>query len=127
MGNNTAATYNEVKQFLDQLKARLTILGGTVIYDSRPKNVQFMTDMEWVKQSQKTEWLLKLEPEDYFEGPDENENPKLSPVWKFGKRIEGKLCYIKIYMSKVPNVYCISFHFAEHDMYLPLKKITETI
>ena len=25
------------------------------------------------------------------------------------------------------DTYCISFHFAEHDMYLPLKKITETI
>lgn len=117
----------DVKKFLDQLKSRLSIMGGTILCDNRDKNVQFMTEMNWVGVKEKKEWLLKLEPNDYYEGPKPNEKPGLEPYWVFGKRIEGKLCYIKVFLYKKPNVYCISFHFAEHDMFLPLKGITETI
>lgn len=124
---NTTATYKEVKQYLDQMKNWLTFFNGRVIYETKPKNEQFMADMEWTKTDQKKEWLLKLEPEDYYEGPDANEIPGLNPVWKFGKRIKGKLCYIKIYLLSKPNVYCISFHIAEYDMPLPLKNVIEKI
>ena len=124
---NTEATYEEVKQFMDKMRAWLTILGGHVIYESRDKNDQFMTAMDWCKPDKKKEWLLKLEPEDYSEGPNDNEVKGLEPIWIFGKRIEGRLCYIKIFLIPVNNVYCISFHFAEHNMRLPLKGITETI
>ena len=124
---NTSATYEEVKVFLDQMKVWLTFFNGVVYYDARQKNEQFMVDMEWNQPSKKKEWLLKLEPEDYFEGPDPNEKPGLNDVWKFGKRIETKLCYIKIYLLSKPNVYCISFHLAEHDMMMPLKNMIERI
>lgn len=124
---NTEATYEEVKQFLNKMRAWLTILGGQVYYESRDKNDQFMAAMDWHKPDKKKEWLLKLEPEDYFEGPNDNEVKAQNPVWIFGKRIEGHLCYIKIFLIPVNNVYCISFHFAEHNMRLPLKGITETI
>lgn len=109
------------------MKAWLSFFNGIIIYDNRPKNEQFMADMEWVSANKKKEWLLKLEPDDYFEGPDENEKPGGNPVWIFGKRIEGRLCYIKIFLLKKPNVYCISFHFAEYDMFLPLKNTIEKI
>lgn len=124
---NTSATCEQVKSCLDQMKIWLTYLNGNVLYDTRPKNLKFMVDMEWTQPAKKKEWLLKLEPEDYFEGPDENETPGCNQVWKFGKRIEGKLCYIKIFLLPKPNVYCISFHLAEHDMWLPLKNVTEKI
>ena len=125
--NKNNAKYEDVKAFLDQMKTWLTLLGGHVIYEPRSKNDQFMVDMEWYTPDKKKEWLLKLEPEDYYEGPDPNEKPGLMPVWKFGKRIEGRLCYIKIFLFPKTNVYCISFHFAEHDMYLPLKGVTELL
>lgn len=124
---NTTATYEDVKKFLDQMKTWLSILGGHVIYEKRDKNDQFMATMDWDKPDKKKEWLLKLEPDDYYEGPNENEKPGLNPVWIFGKRIEGHLCYIKIFLIPTNKVYCISFHFAEHDMPLPLKGTTETI
>lgn len=124
---NTTATYEDVRQFLNQMKTWLTLLGGRVILDNRDKNDQFMVSMDWHKLDTIKEWLLKLEPEDYYEGPDPNEMPGLNPVWKFGKRIEGHLCYIKVFLISVNNVYCVSFHFAEHDMALPLKKTIETI
>ena len=124
---NVTATYGEVREFLDRMITMLTLLGGQVLYDTRGKNEQFMTDMEWHSPDKKKEWLLKLVPEDYYEGPDPNETPGLNPVWKFGKRIEGRLCYIKVFLIPKNNVYCISFHFAEHNMYLPLKKKMEEI
>lgn len=123
----TSATYDQVKEFLDKMRTRLIFMGGQVLYDMRGKNEQFMADMDWDKPDKKKEWLLKLVPEDYFEGPDPNESPGLNPVWKFGKRIEGHLCYIKVFLIPKNNVYCISFHFAEHDMYLPLIQKLETI
>lgn len=123
---NTSATREEVNDFLTQMKLCLTIFGGQVFYDTREKNKQLMAIMEWYKENQKRDWLLKLEVEDYYEGPDPNEMPSFSPVWKFGKRIKGHLCYIKVFLQK-PNVICVSFHIAEHDMYLPLKNITEKV
>lgn len=120
-------TYEKVKLFLDQMKSRITLLGGRVLFGASDKNDQFMVEMEWFKTSQKIEWLLNLVPEDYYQGPIDNIQPTLSPVWIFGKRIEGRLCYIKVYLIQKINVYCISFHFAEHDMYLPLKNVTEKI
>lgn len=95
---NTSATYEEVKAFLDQMKTWLRFLNGKVFYEVKPKNTQFMADMEWTKESEKKEWLLKLKPEDYFEGPDPNERQGFNPVWKFGKRIEGKLCECLLYI-----------------------------
>ena len=124
---NASATYKQVKEFLDQMQTWLSFFSGKVIYENRPKNEQFMAEMEWVSADKKKEWLLKLVPDDYFEGPDENEKPGFNPVWIFGKRIEGRLCYIKVYLLTKPSVYCISFHFAEHDMYLPLKNTIERI
>ena len=121
---NTSATRNEVNDFLTQMRLCLTKLNGYVIYNTRDKNKQLMAVMDWYKEDQKRDWLLRLEVDDYFEGPDINEQPRLNSVWKFGKRIEGHLCYIQIFLQK-PNVVCISFHLAEHDMYLPLKNITE--
>ena len=121
---NTSATIKDVNDFLTQMKLCLTMLGGHVFYNTREKNKQLIAQMDWYKEDQKKEWLLKLEAGDYYEGPDANEQPGLSSVWKFGKRIKGHLCYIKIFLQK-PNVVCISFHLAEHDMYLPLKNITE--
>lgn len=124
---NTSATYDEVNEFLERMRTWLTLMGGQVLYDVRGKNEQFMAEMEWTKPDKKREWLLKLVPEDYYEGPDPNDSPGLNPVWKFGKRIEGHLCYIKVFLIPKNNVYCISFHFAEHDMFLPLKKTKEAI
>ena len=121
------ADIEEVKDFLTTLKNWLSYFGGQVLYDTRQKNVDFMALMEWTKPDQKKEWLLKLEPEDYFEGPVQNDTPNLNPYWVFGKRISEKLCYIKIYLLKQPNVYCISFHLAEYDISLPFKKITEKV
>ena len=125
--DSATATRKDVQEFLDTLKNWLIHLGGQVYFDTRPKNQEFMAAMEWTKPDAKKEWLIKLEADDYYQGPVSNESPGKNPVWVFGKRIENRLCYIKIFLLTRPNVYCISFHFAEHDMFLPLKGKTELI
>lgn len=119
-----------LESFLITLKNRLGLLGAEVIYDTgenRLKNKLFLEEMGWVG-TMRRDRLLLLEKEDYFQGPLPNDDKYGEDIWVFGKRFNGRLCYIKIYLLKPPNnVFCISFHFAEHDMYLPLRKITERI
>jgi len=103
----TDAKYEDVKAFLEQMQNWLRYFGGQVFYETKPKNDQFMAEMEWVVPDKKKEWLLKLEPDDYFEGPDKNEIPGLMPVWKFGKRIEGRLFISKFICCRNPM--CIAF------------------
>ena len=114
--------------FLRTLKNRLSLLDGQVIYDTgdnREKNKRFLLEMGWIG-TKRRECLLLLEKKDYYQGPLHNDDKYGEEMWVFGKRFEGRLCYIKVYLLKPPNnVYCVSFHFAEHDMYLPLRGITE--
>lgn len=120
----------ELELFLRTLKNRLGLLDGQVIYDtgeSREKNKRFLTEMGW-NGSIRKDCILQLEKEDYYQGPLHNDDPYGEDIWVFGKRFEGRLCYIKIYLLKPPNnIYCISFHFAEHDMNLPLRGTIERI
>lgn len=113
----------KVKAFLDLLQSRMRFLNSIVFYDSRDKNRDFLAAMEW-KSAERDKWLLQLVPEDYYEGPLPNADEYGEDLWVFGKMIQNELCYIKIYFLKSPNVFCISFHFAEFDMYLPLQGVT---
>ena len=63
---NTSATRNEVNDFLTQMRLCLTKLNGYVIYNTRDKNKQLMAVMDWYKEDQKRDWLLRLEVDDYF-------------------------------------------------------------
>lgn len=113
----------KVEAFLDVLQSRMRFLNCIVSYDPRDKNRDFLTAMEW-KSAERDKWLLQLVPEDYYEGPLPNADEFGEDLWVFGKMIQHELCYIKIYFLKSQNVFCISFHFAEFDMYLPLQGVT---
>lgn len=62
------ATRDQVKAFLDLLQSRIQFLNSIVLYDPRDKNRDFLAAMEWPS-SERDKWLLKLIPEDYYEGP----------------------------------------------------------
>ena len=117
------ATREDIKAFLDLLQSRMRFLGSIVSYELRAKNRDFLAAMEW-QSSERDKWLMQLVPEDYYEGPLPNSDEYGEDLWVFGKMIQNELCYIKIYFLKSQNVFCISFHFAEFDMYLPLRGIT---
>ncbi len=117
---NNDATREQVKAFLDLLHTRMAFMNSIVSYDSRGKNRDFLTAMEWYS-ADREKWLLQLVPEDYFQGPLPNSNKYGEDIWVFGKMIQEELCYIKVHFLKTKNIYCISFHFAEFDMFLPLR------
>lgn len=122
MDKNDAAR-DEIRMFLDLLQSRIRYLGCIVSYDPRDKNRDFLVAMEWPS-AERDKWLLQLNPDDYYEGPLPNADEFGGDLWVFGKMIQNELCYIKICFLKTQNVFCVSFHFAEFDMYLPLQGIT---
>lgn len=127
MADNNA-TYDEVKAFLDEFKAKARVFGIDYNID-KEENQQTLFDLELFG-SKRDEHILNLKPEDYYQGPDENDyDSEEGPVWMFGigikKRGRGKKIpiYIKIYITKVANTsnYCISFHVAKFEMKFPYK------
>lgn len=117
------ATREQVKAFLDLLQSRMKFTNSIVSYMPRDKNRDFLAAMEW-RSAERDKWLLQLVPEDYYQGPSPNDDEFGEDIWVFGKMIQEELCYIKVYFLKTKNIFCISFHFAEFDMYLPLQGST---
>ncbi len=127
MADNNA-TYDDVKAFLEEFKAKARVFGIAYNID-KEENQQTLFDLELF--GSKRDWyILNLKPEDYYQGPDDNDYVEdEGPVWMFGigikkKRKRGKIpIYIKIYITRTegaPN-YCISFHIAKYPMSFPYK------
>ena len=122
------ATKEEVEAFLNEFKEKAKVFG--IIYnDDKGENRQTLLALELFG-SKRDEYILNLLPEDYYQGPDENDyDKKEGPVWMFGIGIKkrGKKkklpIYIKIYITKTEGAsnYCISFHVAKFEMLFPYK------
>ena len=126
MAENTAS-YDEVKAFLDEFKAKAKVFGIAYNID-KEENQQTLFDLELFG-SKRDQYILNLQPEDYYQGPDVNDyDSKEGPVWMFGIGIKKKKkkipIYIKIFITKAQNVanYCISFHIAKYQMSFPYKE-----
>lgn len=65
--------------------------------------------------------LKELRLEEYSETLWDKDDDHPPLLWVFGKKIEGKLVYIKIKIrkNKKAKVLCVSFHYAEHEMLFP--------
>lgn len=128
MGADNKATIEEVEAFLKEFKEKSKIFG--VNYDcNKEENLLTLLELE-IPPDKRTEYLYKLEPQDYYQGPGKNDySDTEGNVWMFGigiKKRRGKKkipIYIKIYITKAngaPN-FCISFHKAKSDMFFPYK------
>ncbi len=127
MADNNA-TLEQVDAFLKEFQVKAKVFGIDYNID-KEENQQTLFDLE-IPASKRDEYILSLKPEDYYQGPDDNDyDPEEGNVWMFGigikKRGRGKKIpiYIKIYITKVngaPN-YCISFHIAKFEMTFPYK------
>ncbi len=122
------ATYDEVKAFLEEFKVKARVFGINYNID-KEENLQTLFDLELFGKK-RDEYILNLQPEDYYQGPDENDyDPEEGHVWIFGigikKHGRGKKIpiYIKIYITKTEGAsnYCISFHVAKYEMTFPYK------
>ncbi len=122
------ATYDEVAAFLVEFKTKAKVFGIAYNMD-KEENMQTLFELE-LYGNKRDQYILNLLPEDYYQGPDENDYDSAEgPVWMFGigiKKKKGKKkipIYIKIYVTKTegaPN-YCISFHVAKFQMKFPYK------
>lgn len=122
------ATREEVEAFLNEFKEKAKVF-GIVYNEDKGENRQTLLDLELFG-SKRDQYILNLRPEDYYQGPDENDYDKEEgPVWMFGIGIKkrGKKkklpIYIKIYITKADGAsnYCISFHVAKFEMSFPYK------
>lgn len=115
---------DEVERFLKDFIFKLEFWGFSIRKDrSNPKNVNTLLalgfDYTHVKRV-----LKELVCEDYSQGPVPDLLYKISGMWIFGKVINGQEVYIKIQMGQPDTAaICISFHFSEHPMNYPFKKI----
>ena len=127
MADNTA-TLDEVTAFLKEFHQKAKIFG--IIYNNdKEENMQTLFDSE-LPPDKRDEYILNLLPEDYYQGPSDNEyGAEEGPVWMFGIGIKKKgkrkkiPIYIKIYITKYANAstYCISFHKEKFEMKFPYK------
>jgi hypothetical protein len=111
----------EVEQFLREFNLKMSIF-QIVFEDERGKNAQTLMELE-LSVLKRKEIIAKLSPEDYSEGPIEDQMRGIQPLWVFGKIVKDHEVYIKITMGfKNSATICISFHIAEFPMCYPFKK-----
>lgn len=102
----------EIDQFLCGLKEKIKIFD--ISFRPRDKNLQALATLD-ITVSQRLEYILNLQAEDYLAGPKpDTYNPTLPDYFEFGIRVKGTEVYIKI-TKGLPNkrVDCMSFHAAE--------------
>lgn len=112
------ATKEEVQSFLSNFHQKMKIWEIRV-RDDRGKNTQALFTLE-LNPQQRIKVIEALTVIDYFEGPKTDTLNAGAPLWIFGKKVKGKMIYIKISVG-LPDrpVICISFHEAEYEMKLP--------
>lgn len=114
------AKREEVGIFLEELRVKIKIF-GILFLDYRDKNQQTLLDLEIMPNSRKG-IIASLKVEDYSQGPIEEKERGIKPMWVFGKIIKQKEVYIKISLGlENSNAICISFHIAEYPMNYPFK------
>lgn len=116
------ATKDEVSQFLNEFKVKMSIF-SILFRDERRKNTQALLSLEMSWESRK-KVIENLAVDDYWEGPLDDKLYGVASLWVFGKYLKEIEIYIKISMGR-PNssVLCISFHEAEYPMTYPFKKL----
>jgi len=110
---------DEVEQFLNDLKTKLSIFDMIII--ERDKNRQTMAELEILNpKSFCINEINKLTYKDYYKGPSPDSEYK-GEYWEFGTTISGRQIYIKVNYG-LTNKPCIliSFHFAEFNMTFPM-------
>ncbi|SIT98331.1 hypothetical protein SAMN05660493_03074 [Epilithonimonas bovis DSM 19482] len=97
------ATKDEVSQFLKELKS--VSAAGEIFFIDRQVNTQTLAELE-IKALERKAYIEKLVLEDYSEGPLDNDQYGIEPMWVFGKKVKEKEVYIKITITAL-NVICI--------------------
>lgn len=122
---NMNTTKDDVRNFLIEFKARASQKGGLFIVP-RDVNIVCMAQLGLTDRTLRME-LLSLSVEDYYKGPEPDEDPSKSgkEVWMFGKIINGCEVYIKLKNFDVgphKRAKCLSIHQADFPIVYPFRK-----
>ena len=115
---------NEVVSFLRQFKR--AALGPPERLDiwSAIKNVDGLLQLG-INATMRNDYLLQLTPEDYCEGPkDDDDASREGKSWIFGMKIGDQEVYIKLKVvgeEPFDRAICLSFHPAERPLDYPLR------
>lgn len=94
------ATKKQVEVFLKTLKEKIKVF-DIIFRDDRDKNLQTLATLE-ITPIYRKQVVLKIESEDYVEGPIVDTLNKMGEMWVFGKNVKGQEVYIKIMLGR-PN------------------------
>jgi hypothetical protein len=113
----------DVEKYLRDLRVKIGIF-DIYIRDDRGKNAQALLDLD-ITPDKRKKIIMDLKVDDYSEGPLEEKQNCLLPMWVFGTQVNKEEVYIKVSMA-APNckAICISFHLAEYPINYPFKKQT---
>lgn len=118
------ATEVEIEAFLKDCSETIQ---KSFIFRLKPENKQTIIELGLTRKNIRDE-ISSLTIEHYSCGPLKDHH-STDEVWIFGKEINGKEIYIKLQISKyndpgelVRTLYCMSFHFAKHELDYPFKK-----
>src|SRR5262249_24585313 len=104
------------------LRAKAILAQGTVQFQSRDKNRQFLVSTG-LRRRHQIDVLESLTPEDYFSTIEANEDSS-HEAWEFGRRYGDTELYIKlaILVGRDDEVLlCVSFHEAEQPIIYPYR------
>jgi len=108
-------TKGDVETFIRQLMQKIRTF-GMVFRDDRGKNMRTLLELE-ITPKYRQDVIMKLQADDYIEGPLDDTLHKLGDMWVFGKDVKGRDVYIKVSKGiSGGGAICISFHIAEHPL-----------
>lgn len=116
-------TLKEIKELLEE---------GKIGFKDSPKNIKTFRILRRELgithddfQNEVLEAIKNLTIENYYEGPDNDYNPKRDNIfWKFGVRIFDREIYLKLTIQedKGKKIIVWSYHFPEYSINYPFKK-----
>lgn len=122
---NNRASYQQVKSFLDEVLEKVRTHDWYLRLD-RDKNKDALYELD-LTTADIEDFLLKLQPQDYFSGPEYDTKPyrKLEnpgPLWAFGTMADSTEVYVKLRVGALGSkAICVSFHPSNPDLVYPLR------
>lgn len=117
------SAYGDVREAVTSflLDMKLRVAEGKWTLVDREKNLQDLAHMGMLT-SDIPQVLQSLSPEDYCQGPLDDDRGRPLEWWVFGPMYLGQTLYVKLCINQKNWILCLSFHRNEHPLSYPLKE-----
>lgn len=117
-GPGCAASIDEIKQFLREVKKEVST-PGRFIFVQRRGNMNCIANLGLSIENVKSE-IIGLTYKHYDRGPLPDDS-RPGDIWEFIKDIDGTMVYIKLKLDKSRGCVCLSFHESAGPCTLPYR------